>query len=132
MNVKYANVRLRLVAGEARNSPPITTILAPFGLNLVNFCEQFNKLSKDLIDEAIELELKVKINIKTKQFEILIKGVSLNHLVDILLDSKDNIELLDVYKIYLIQRKFFQISEKSQFKNILSFLNTYGIRNLNS
>lgn len=130
MSVKFANVRLRLVAGEARNSPPITTTLAPFGLNLVNFCEQFNKLSKNLVSESIELELNVRINIKTKNFEILIKGISLSHLVEIILDYKSTITVLDIYKIYLIQRRFFKIMEKSQFKNILNFLRTYGIKNL--
>lgn len=130
MKAKVANISIRLVAGEARNSPPITTILAPFGLNLVSFCDQFNKLSNSLLGEAIELEVNVKINLKTKNFDINIKGIALNYLVEIVLDSKNELKLLDIYKIYLIQRKFFQINEKSQFKNILNFLKTYNIKSL--
>jgi large subunit ribosomal protein L11 len=43
-----ANVKLQLPAGKATPAPPVGTALGPHGVNIMDFCKQFNaKTSKE-------------------------------------------------------------------------------------
>ena len=37
-----ANVKLQLPAGKATPAPPVGTALGPQGVNIMDFCKQFN------------------------------------------------------------------------------------------
>lgn len=45
--IKYDMI-LRLPAGNALPKPPVSTVIGPSGISLADFCEKFNKWSKDM------------------------------------------------------------------------------------
>ena len=40
-------VKLQLEAGKASPAPPVGTVLGPTGINMMDFCKQFNDATKD-------------------------------------------------------------------------------------
>lgn len=40
-------VKIQIEAGKANPSPPVGTALGPTGVNMMNFCKEFNDLTKD-------------------------------------------------------------------------------------
>jgi len=46
-------VKLQLSAGKANPAPPVGTALGPHGLNLMEFCKQFNEATRDQGDSVI-------------------------------------------------------------------------------
>ena len=46
-------LKLQLPAGKANPAPPVGTALGPHGLNLMDFCKQFNDATKDKGDSVI-------------------------------------------------------------------------------
>jgi large subunit ribosomal protein L11 len=70
---KLVNVKLVILAGKANPAPPIGTALGPKGVNLMNFCKQFNEETARL---GIEVGEKVAVEItvyKDKSFTFIIK-----------------------------------------------------------
>ena len=49
MNKKKPNrvIKLQIEAGKANPSPPVGTALGPTGVNMMNFCKEFNDRTKD-------------------------------------------------------------------------------------
>lgn len=121
MKKKIATVRLRLAPGTAKSGPPISTWLAPFGIDVSQFCSKFNEQSLEITNSEIDLEVVIIINTITKKFNFHIKGISIIHLLEIAYNSKDNIGLsfLDIYKIMKIQKQFSDLDERILLKNIL-------------
>lgn len=48
MKKKVAEIKLQIAAGKANPSPPIGPALGQKGLNIVEFCKQFNDRTKDM------------------------------------------------------------------------------------
>ena len=48
-----AMVKLQIPAGKANPAPPVGTALGPHGLNIQDFCSQFNNATKDKGDTII-------------------------------------------------------------------------------
>jgi len=46
-------IKLQIQAGKASPAPPIGTVLGPHGLNLMDFCKQFNEKTRDMGDNVI-------------------------------------------------------------------------------
>lgn len=46
-------VKLQLQAGKANPAPPVGTALGPHGINLMEFCKQFNEATRDQGDSVI-------------------------------------------------------------------------------
>ncbi|MCL5435569.1 MAG: 50S ribosomal protein L11 [Patescibacteria group bacterium] len=46
-------VKLQLQAGKANPAPPVGTALGPHGLNLMEFCKQFNDGTKQMGDSVV-------------------------------------------------------------------------------
>jgi len=46
-------LKLQIQAGKASPAPPIGTVLGPHGLNLMDFCKQFNEKTRDMGDNVI-------------------------------------------------------------------------------
>jgi len=51
--VVKSQVKLQLQAGKANPAPPVGTALGPHGLNLMEFCKQFNDKTRDQGDSVI-------------------------------------------------------------------------------
>lgn len=47
------SLKLQLPAGKANPAPPVGTALGPHGVNLMDFCKQFNDATKDQGDSVI-------------------------------------------------------------------------------
>jgi len=52
-------VKLQVAAGKANPAPPVGTALGPHGINIQDFCTQFNNLTKDLGDTVIPVEMTI-------------------------------------------------------------------------
>ena len=58
---KVANkiVKLQVPAGKANPAPPIGTVLGPTGINMQDFCSQFNEKTKDQMGMIIPVEISI-------------------------------------------------------------------------
>lgn len=129
---KFIRIPIRIIAGQARSGPPISTSLAQHGINLPEFCKEFNARSLEITNEEVEFDVIVFINTKTKKFTFKIKGLSISYLLDIIYEHKKTLKFLDVYKIFLIQHFFFSnILEEVQLRNLLHSLKSFEIKNIN-
>lgn len=54
-----AIVKLQIPAGQANPAPPVGPSLAPHGLNLGEFCQRFNDLTKSQAGWIIPVEVKI-------------------------------------------------------------------------
>lgn len=56
---KKAMIKLMIHAGQASPAPPIGPSLGQYGVNIMEFCKQFNEKSKDKGDDLIPVVLTV-------------------------------------------------------------------------
>lgn len=54
-----AIIKLQIPAGQANPAPPVGPSLAPHGLNLGEFCQRFNDLTKSQAGWIIPVEVKI-------------------------------------------------------------------------
>jgi len=52
-------IKLHIPAAKATPAPPVGTALAPHGLNIAEFCQKFNDLTKDKAGFKIPVEITV-------------------------------------------------------------------------
>ncbi|MDD2489808.1 MAG: 50S ribosomal protein L11 [Bacilli bacterium] len=52
-------VKLQIPAGKATPAPPVGTILGPVGINLSDFCSQFNEESRDKMGDISPVEISI-------------------------------------------------------------------------
>ena len=65
-----AEVKLQIPAGKATPAPPVGTALGPQGVNIMEFCKQFNARTQDKIGKVLPVTLTVYTD---KSFEFVIK-----------------------------------------------------------
>lgn len=52
-------IKLQIPAGKANPAPPVGTALGPHGLNIQDFCTQFNSQTKEMGDTIVPAEITV-------------------------------------------------------------------------
>ncbi|RJP43830.1 50S ribosomal protein L11 [Candidatus Parcubacteria bacterium] len=52
-------LKLQLPAGAANPAPPVGTSLGPHGVNLMEFCKQFNEATKEMAGDVIPAEITI-------------------------------------------------------------------------
>ena len=52
-------IKLQLSAGAATPAPPVGTALGPQGINIQEFCKQFNDATKDMKGDVVPAEISV-------------------------------------------------------------------------
>lgn len=52
-------LKLQLEAGKANPSPPVGTALGPHGINLMDFCKQFNDATKEMTGDVVPAEITI-------------------------------------------------------------------------
>jgi large subunit ribosomal protein L11 len=52
-------LKLQLEAGKANPAPPVGTALGPHGLNIQEFCKQFNDATKEMMGNIVPAEITV-------------------------------------------------------------------------
>lgn len=61
-------LKLILKPQKATPTPPIAPILGQYGINLINFCKQFNELSKNIKSDFIHVKVLIFQNLEYKIF----------------------------------------------------------------
>jgi len=64
-----AIIKLQISAGQATPAPPVGPALAPHGLNISEFCQKFNEITKNQIGWTLPVEITVYEN-RTYDFKI--------------------------------------------------------------
>lgn len=85
---KIADVKLMIPAGKANPAPPIGTALGPRGVNIMNFCKQFNEQTNNT---GIEIGSRVSVVISVyedKSFSFLIKTPPVSDLIKTIVGIK--------------------------------------------
>ena len=52
-------IKLQLEAGKANPAPPVGTALGPHGINIGQFCQQFNEATKDMMGSIVPAEITI-------------------------------------------------------------------------
>jgi len=65
-----AVVKVQIQAGKANPAPPIGPALAPHGLNIAEFCKQFNEATKDKMGNIIPAQVTIY---KDRSFDFILK-----------------------------------------------------------
>src|ERR1700722_8879128 len=52
-------IKLQLNAGAANPAPPVGTALGPQGINIQDFCKQFNEATKDMKGDVVPAEITI-------------------------------------------------------------------------
>ena len=55
-------LKLALEAGKANPAPPVGTALGPHGVNIAEFCKQFNEATKEMIGDIIPAEITIYVD----------------------------------------------------------------------
>ncbi len=63
-------IKLQIPAGQATPAPPVGPALAPHGLNIMEFCQKFNDLTKNQSGWQIPVEITVYEN---RSYELKLK-----------------------------------------------------------
>ncbi|XRA05409.1 MAG: hypothetical protein ACN6LP_00960 [Candidatus Carsonella ruddii] len=77
MIIKY-KIKLILKPKKAKPLPPISPILSQYGLNIIEFCNKFNNLTKNINLESIHVKIFIFNNLK---YEILLGSLSLTNYI---------------------------------------------------
>ncbi len=54
-----ANLKLQIEAGKANPAPPIGPALGQHGVNIAEFCKQFNEATKDMVGDVVPAEIMI-------------------------------------------------------------------------
>jgi large subunit ribosomal protein L11 len=65
-----ALIKIQLPAGAATPAPPVGTVLGPQGINLQEFCKQFNDATKDMKGDVVPAELTI---FEDRSFKFILK-----------------------------------------------------------
>lgn len=69
-----AFIKLQVKAGQANPSPPVGPALGQHGVNIMEFCNQFNAITKDGNYEiGMPYPVQISVNKKEKSFTFVIK-----------------------------------------------------------
>ena len=52
-------LKLQLEAAKANPAPPVGTALGPHGVNIQEFCKQFNEATKDMVGDVVPAEITI-------------------------------------------------------------------------
>ena len=63
-------LKLQIEAGKANPAPPIGTALGPQGVNIQDFCKQFNDATKDMIGDIVPAQITVY---EDRSFDFVLK-----------------------------------------------------------
>ncbi len=68
----FKQIKLQIPAGQANPSPPIGPALGQAGVNIMEFCKQFNDATKTL-KPGLVVPVIITVNTKTRTFTFILK-----------------------------------------------------------
>jgi large subunit ribosomal protein L11 len=66
-----AFIKLQVAAGKANPAPPVGTALGPHGINIQDFCTQFNNQTREMGDTIVPVEISVY---EDRSFSFILKS----------------------------------------------------------
>src|SRR3990167_4928470 len=63
-------LKLQLPAGAANPAPPVGTALGPHGVNIAEFCKQFNEATKTMTGDVVPAEITI---FEDRSFKFILK-----------------------------------------------------------
>lgn len=63
-------LKLQIPAGQANPAPPIGPALGQHGINIAEFCKQFNDATKDMVGDIIPAEITIYVD---RSFSFILK-----------------------------------------------------------
>ncbi len=78
-------VKLQIPAGKANPAPPIGTVLGPTGINMQDFCSQFNEKTKNDMGMVIPCEISIYTD---RSFSFVLKSPPASFLIKQALNLK--------------------------------------------
>lgn len=63
-------LKLQLPAGQANPAPPVGTALGPHGVNIQQFCQQFNEATKEMHGDIVPAQITI---FEDRTFEFVLK-----------------------------------------------------------
>ena len=78
-------IKLQINAGKANPAPPIGTVLGPTGVNMQDFCSQFNEKTKDQMGMIIPCEISIY---EDRTFSFILKSPPASFLIKLALKLK--------------------------------------------
>ena len=63
-------IKINVEAGKATPAPPVGTVLGPAGINLQDFCTQYNEKTRDKMGDILPVEITVY---EDRSFDFIIK-----------------------------------------------------------
>lgn len=63
-------VKIQIAAGKANPAPPVGTVLGPQGINIMEFCNQFNEQTRALGNTIIPVEMTIY---EDRSFDFILK-----------------------------------------------------------
>jgi ribosomal protein L11 len=123
---------LILPAQEIKPIPPLSPIIAQFGLNAAEVCDKFNKASI-IFPPGLLIPVSIFYIPKEKTFDLCFRPIQLKFLLQqfILFNQEKKryqIKLLDLYKVFLIKSNILNLNyyqTKIYFRNIIGTLKSY-------
>jgi large subunit ribosomal protein L11 len=128
----FRHVRFLVPAQAATISPPIGPILGQFGINIMDFCKQFNEQSRYIESDTLVI---VSLTLyKNKSFNFVIKTPPFSFLV-----NEENFELEEnsvpsylnlssLYKIFKIKKNDLNIGDVSIFRSLCGTLRSMHLK----
>ena len=55
-------LKLQLEAAKANPAPPVGTALGPHGVNIAEFCKQFNEATKEMVGDVVPAEITIFVD----------------------------------------------------------------------
>ncbi|ALP70064.1 LSU ribosomal protein L11p (L12e) [Candidatus Nasuia deltocephalinicola] len=133
---KKGKIKLNLFPNKANPSPPVGPTLGQKGLNIFNFCKEFNKKTKNLDNSWVVPT--VIIYYSDKSYDFFIKKPTIffylkNILkLNLLLDCEKKIKFLSILEIVKFKISDFNcLNIYSNIKTIIGFLKSIKINFLN-
>jgi hypothetical protein len=108
--MSLVTLSLNIPSQNAKMSSDFIPVIGQHGINLKQFCDEFNKMTIDIFEDVL---LKVKVYIyPNKTFIIKINGVNSSFLFKYYLNNNyKNISILDFYNIVMCNYKINKIFE---------------------
>lgn len=118
-------IKLNLDAGKATPNPPIGSILGQYGINIISFCNEYNKKTQPFL--GLKIPVSIILN-QNKSINILLHIPTLSFLI-IYFSLNNIITIEKIKKILEIKiKEFYPISKKKCLSMIKGTLKSMNIK----
>nr|QEM01851.1 50S ribosomal protein L11 [Nephromyces sp. ex Molgula occidentalis] len=109
-------IKIQLPSSKAIPNSFLGSILGPYGINIIKFCQEYNNLTKSFLNLQIPV---VAIIYSDKSYELKLKTPTLSSLINNYSEgiNKKNLYKENLYKIINLKQKEFPLLSFNKIKN---------------